>query len=303
MLAKPMWRLLRPAHWAKNVVVLMPVVFGQQMGQTKAWIAAVIASIAFCLASSCSYIFNDLKDRGKDRIHPLKKSRPLASGQVTIRLAVIESVICGFFALVLASSLSYAMVLMVLAFLGLHIAYTLLLKNLVLLDVICIALGFVLRAAAGAVAIGVFVSPWLFICMFTICLFMGFCKRYSEIAIIQHVNTAQNHRSTLIEYTPELLTHLVTLSAGIAVVAFLFYGLSDSTVEQFGTNYLVYTLPVTVYAIFRFAMVSMKGSYQDPTDLIWHDRPFQAAIFIWMSMVLLIVKYGRTLEGWLESLG
>ena len=168
-----------------------------------------------------------------------------------------------------------------------------------LLDVICIAIGFVLRASAGAVAIRVAISPWLFICMFTICLFMGFCSRYNELVTIGDRAVAGNHRQTLMTYTPDLLTHLITLSAGIAVVAFLFYGLTESTVRQFGTHYFVYTLPLVVYAVFRFAMLSMKGCYADPTDLILRDRPFQITAALWMASAVGIIVWGpRVAAGW-----
>jgi len=302
MQIRPMIRLARPGHWIKNVVVIMPVIFGQQMHDINSLLQAFAAAVVFCIASSFIYIVNDIKDRESDRAHPLKKNRPLASGQVSTKAAVIEALTLLLLAIVFAQGFSFIFVLTVLLYLLLQTCYTMFLKARVLMDVICIALGFVLRAVAGAVAIEVYISPWLFICMFTICLFMGFCKRYNEVITIGNKAWAESHRTILIEYTPELLTHLITISAGIAVVSFLLYGISDSTVERFGTNYLVYTLPVTVYAIFRFAMLSMKGCYEDPTDLILHDRPFQVTVLIWIVSVLGIICYGKSIAGWLQNL-
>jgi hypothetical protein len=112
---------------------------------------------------------------------------------------------------------------------------------------------------------------------------------------------AGTHRVTLLEYTPELLSHLITLSAAIGVIAFLLYGLSERTVEQFGTNYFIYVLPVVVYGVCRFAMLSMKGTYSGPTDIILGDRPFQITVFVWILVVLAIIRYGRGLEGWIQS--
>ena len=290
-----MIQLARPGHWIKNAVVLLPVVFGLRMYDISAWLQALAAAAA----SSFAYIINDIKDRRSDLAHPLKKNRPLASGIITIKAAVIEAVVLLLLALVVAQALSPVLLLMILAYVFLQVCYTAFLKVKPLADVICIALGFVLRAAAGAVAIKVAISPWLFICMFTICLFMGFCKRYSEIATIG--DNAHDHRPVLIAYTPELLTHLITLSAGIAVMAFLVYGLHERTFEQFGTNYFIYTLPVVVYAVFRFAMLSMKGSYAGPTDLILHDRTFQITILIWMAAAFAIICYGKTIDGWIQS--
>lgn len=299
---QPMLQLARPKEWVKNVVVFMPIVFGLQMRNSDAWLQAFLAAVAFCLASSFAYIINDIKDRQSDRCHPVKKERPLASGQISTKAAVIEAVVLVLLALGLAQSLSSILTLMIFTYLLLQVCYTMFLKNRILIDVICIALGFVVRTASGAVAIEVAVSGWLFICMFTICLFMGFCKRYSEVVTIGDKSAVGDHRPTLIAYTPELLTHLITLSAGIAVVAFLVYGLNEKTVSQFGTNYLIYTLPAVVYAVFRFAMLSMKGTYAGPTDIFIHDRPFQVTILIWWMLILVIIRFGSQLNLWLQGL-
>ena len=178
----------------------------------------------------------------------------------------------------------------------------LLMKHKAIVDVICIALGFVLRAVAGAVAIGEEVSSWLFVCTFTICLFMGFCKRYNEQATLTEPTTASGHRKTLAAYSKELLTHLITLSAGVAIVAFLLYASNEQTIESFGTNYLMYTLPIVIYGITRFAMLSMKGVYADPTDLFLHDRPFQLTVVVWFASVAVILRWGLDIQQWRLSL-
>jgi len=297
-----MLQLARPKEWVKNVVVFMPIFFGLQMRNADAWFQAFLAAVAFCLACSFAYIINDVKDRRSDQAHPVKKHRPLAAGQISTRTAIIEAAVLLLLALALAQSLSLILTFMILAYLLLQVCYTMLLKTRILIDVICIALGFVLRCASGAVAIEVAVSPWLFICIFTICLFMGFCKRYSEVVTIGDKTAVGDHRPTLIAYTPELLTHLITLSAGIAVVAFLVYGLNEKTVSQFGTNYFIYTLPAVVYAVFRFAMLSMKGTYSGPTDIFIHDRPFQITVLIWWVLILGIIRFGNQASLWLQGL-
>ncbi|HPD46902.1 MAG TPA: decaprenyl-phosphate phosphoribosyltransferase [Anaerohalosphaeraceae bacterium] len=295
-------QLARPRHWVKNVVVLLPVVFGMRMADASAWAWAGTAAVAFCLAASFSYIVNDLRDCESDRSHPYKKNRPLVSGRVPPRVAAVEAGVFLTLSIGVACVVSPLVTAILAAYIVLQMCYTWLLKDKVLLDVICIAIGFVLRASAGAVAIRVAISPWLFICMFTICLFMGFCKRYNELVTIGDRADAGNHRQTLMTYTPDLLTHLITLSAGIAVVAFLFYGLTESTVRQFGTHYFVYTLPLVVYAVFRFAMLSMKGCYADPTDLILRDRPFQITAALWMASAVGIIVWGPRVAGWMDRL-
>ena len=301
MLLANMIRLARPRHWIKNLVVLMPIVFGMRLFDIQAWRQAGLATIAFCLASSFAYILNDIKDRRSDKEHPKKKDRPLASGRIGVGTAVVESLVFLVLAFLLAGALSSILMIIVAIYVLLQISYSLFLKQKALIDVICIALGFVLRTASGAVAIGVEVSPWLFVCIFTICLFMGFCKRYSEVVTLGDLASAKNHRPTLIAYTPELLTHLVTISAGIAVIAFLIYGLSERTINQFGTDYFIYTLPVVVYAVFRFAMLSMSGSYAGPTELILRDRPFQVTIVIWAVLMIVIIICGKDLQNWVQG--
>jgi hypothetical protein len=138
--------------------------------------------------------------------------------------------------------------------------------------------------------------------MFTIFLFVGFCKRFNELTVISDDEKAGVHRRTLITYTPQLLTHLITTSSGIAIVAFLSYCLSDSTTERFGTAYFVYTLPLVIYAIFRFAMLSMKGVYAGPTEIILKDRPFETAVTLWGIFTFLIIVYGSQIKNYLGNL-
>ena len=297
-----MIRLVRPKHWIKNVIVLFPVVFAMRTDETAAWRDAGLATIAFCLTASSIYIFNDIRDRTADRLHPRKKDRPLATGRISISAAAIEALCLMAGGIVVALSVNNLLPAVVIIYVLLQFAYTLLLKQKVIVDVICIALGFVLRAAAGAIAIEEEVSSWLFVCTFTLCLFMGFCKRCNEISTLTEPRKASGHRKALAAYSSELLTHLITLSAGVAVVAFLLYASNKRTVENFGTNYLMYTLPIVVYGITRFAMLSMKGCYADPTDLFLRDRPFQLTVVVWFAAVVVIIRWGRGLHEWLIAL-
>jgi len=290
-----MVRLARPTHWVKNIIVFFPVVFALRMADPLAWAWSAVAAAAFCLASSFGYIINDLYDRDRDRLHPLKKDRPLASGQVSPRAAVTEALILGAASLAVAAAVNRLVLAVTAAYLALMLAYTLVFKHKMLLDVIVLALGFVLRAAGGALAIPVELSPWLFIVTFTLCLFMGYCKRFNEIATLGP-DDAAGHRATLAAYSPELLTHLITLSAGVAIVAFLLYATTPRTVEHFGTNYLVYTLPLVIYGVTRLAMLSMRGRYGDPTDLVLHDRPFQLTMVLWVAMAVAILKFAPQLR-------
>jgi len=284
-------RLARPEHWIKNVLVLFPVVSALRVGDVGAWVHALVAAAAFCLVSSAGYILNDVVDRHADRLHPRKKDRPLAAGRVSPAAALIEAAVLLVVGLAMGLACRPMMAAVLGAYVLLQLGYSLWLKHKMLVDAICISLGFVLRAAGGAVAIGVEISPWLFICTFTLCLFLAFCKRRNEATTLGEAAQTGEHRPTLIGYTPELLTHLITLSAAIAVIAFLMYSLSGRTTDRIGIG-LVYTLPIVIYAIFRFAMLSMFGRYADPTDMILHDRPFQLTILVWVACVVGIFSYG-----------
>ena len=312
MKLKEVIQLARPAHWVKNLIVLFPIIFAKRYHDSAMWGVALAMMAAFCLASSFVYVVNDIHDRHADRNHPRKKHRPLAAGRISLTAARVFAAVLlagsigvaagvGLLAnkLAITTAVSMLPVAVLGAYLVLQVAYTFWLQKKVLVDVICISLGFVLRTTAGAVAILVAVSPWLFVCTFTVCLFMGFCKRRGEVAALENADAAALHRPTLSRYTLELLTHLITLSAGVAIISYLIYATSPRTVGNIGTNYLVYTLPIVTYAVFRFAMVSMAGGYNGPTELILGDRPFQLAVAVWAAVTLAILLWGPALQNWI----
>ncbi len=295
-------RLMRPGQWIKNLFVFAGLVFGHLLGDWPSILAVVLAFICFCLLSSAVYTFNDICDRREDRLHPSKKTRPIAAGQVTVPGAAVFAVILLALGLGGAWVLNGGFLAIAVLYVLLQTAYTLWLKHATVLDVIALGLGFVLRAVAGAVAVHVTISPWLVICTFTLCLFLGFSKRRCELDTLTEgaPTDAARHRRTLAEYTPELLNHMTTLTAGIAVVSFMLYATDKRTLEVFGSNYLVYTLPLVVYAIFRVALLVEHGRVNGPTEVVLRDRPFQAAIVLWGLAVLVIIYRGQALHEWLQ---
>ena len=300
----PYLQLMRPGQWIKNLFLFAGLIFGLKLSDRASVIAALLGFICFCLVSSAVYVFNDIHDRNQDRFHPTKKNRPVAAGRISVPAAAVFSALLFVLGLGSAVSLDFGFSLVVLCYAILQTAYTFWLKHTTLLDVIAIGLGFVLRAVAGAVVVHVTISPWLVICTFTLCLFLGFSKRRCELNSMAEKpnNDAARHRRTLAEYTPELLNHMTTLAAGIAVVSFMLYATDKRTLEEFHTNYLVYTLPIVVYAIFRFALLVEHGRVDGPTAVVLHDRPFQAAIVLWGAAVLVIIYRGQALHTWLSAL-
>lgn len=297
----PYLLLLRPHQWSKNVFLFAAIVFARKLGDMPSVVAALTGFACFCLLSSSIYVMNDLHDYKEDRLHPKKKSRPIASGAVAPSSAAVISIVL-MIAGMLGSYLflNRAFVAAAAAYLLLQFFYTFLLKHQVLLDVVLIGLGFVIRAIAGAFAVQVEISPWLIICTFTLCLFMGFSKRRCELSAFEGNGeaSAHQHRKTLAYYTKDHLNHMTTLSAGIAVVSFMLYASDARTVGQFGTNYLIYTLPLVVYAIFRFAFLVEHGLVDGPTDVLLRDPPFQISLVLWAIAALTIINRGPAIRDW-----
>lgn len=291
-------KLLRPSHWSKNIFVFAALIFSQKLcagckESVIASLSSLYAFICFCLASSAIYIFNDIIDRKIDQSHPIKKNRPIASGAVSVQKAAVLSIICFFAAAIGSFLLLPQFGFIILLYVFLNVLYSLKLRNTLILDVIIIAIGFVLRAVSGAVAIGVEISPWLIICTFALCLFLGFGKRRSEITMLK--DDSANFRSTLGLYTPELLVHMLTVSSTLAVLSFLLYAMDDLTISRFGNNHLVWTTPMVLYCIFRFSALIQKGIYAGPVELIIKDKPFQVFFILWVIACLFII-YGKNLN-------
>ena len=288
------WDILRPRHWPKNVFVLAGVMFSQKLfgSGSQALLAAgqaLGALVCFCLVSSAVYICNDLVDREADRLHPRKSQRPIASGRVTQKQALRMMVLCLLGSLIGSLFIERFLAMLILVYFGLMVLYSMCLKRVMILDCIVIAVGFCLRAVAGAVAVAVMISAWLVICTFALCLFLSFGKRRSEIE--QLTGDAQAYRETLAGYTPELLAHMMNVTSGLAIVCFLLYATDAETKLKFGNDHLAYTMPLVLFCIFRFSALIQTGTYSGPVQVFWADRPFQVGLFLWVAACLVIL-YG-----------
>ena len=280
-------QIMRPQHWAKNVFVFAALIFGQKITLLVAVCRTVGAFFCFCLAASAVYIFNDIIDRDTDSLHPEKRKRPIAAGSVSISSAAVVSALCAAAAIIGSFVLTRSFATVILAYIVLMIFYSLFFKRIMILDCVVISIGFCLRAIAGAIAVGVFISPWLIICTFALCLFLAFSKRRGEIIMLGE--NSRSFRHTLAGYTPELLAHMLDVTSGLAVVCFLLYAMDDRTLRIFGTNNLVYTTPLVLYCIFRFSLLIQQGSYSDPLQLIYKDLPFQIGLLLWVLSCIGII--------------
>lgn len=295
----PFIKLMRPKEWVKNVFVLAGLVFSGRAGDPAAIVPSLLAFVAFCLTASAAYIVNDIRDCEQDRLHPTKRNRPVASGAISPAQGAVLAAFLLVGALGLSAMLPRGFIVVLGAYVVANATYTYWLKRKVILDVIMIACGFVLRAVAGGVAIEAGTSPWLVVCTFTLCMFLGFGKRQCELATLGDVAEAARHRGTLARYTPDLLNHLTSVTAGIAIVTFLLYVMDRSPQYKppFDKHYLILTLPLVVYAVFRYAMLSRDGRASGPTDIVLHDRPFILTILLWGAAAVVVVYWGAELRG------
>ncbi len=280
-------RLLRPVQWSKNAVVFAALVFGHQ-NDVDDGVRALVAFVAFCAMSSATYIFNDWSDAERDRLHPVKRFRPLAAGTIASRPAMAVSAILALLALVLAWPVSPMLTAVVLAYAVLMTAYTLVLKRVMILDVFVIAGGFLLRAIAGGVAVNVPISTWLMLCTMLLALFLGFSKRRNELTTLDR--DAALHRTSLRGYTIEILDQFILISAASAVMAYAMYTFSAATVPESGI--MMITVPIVMFAMFRYLyLVYGRTLGGAPEVLLFHDRPLLGSIAVWGVTVIAIVWF------------
>lgn len=279
---------LRPGQWTKNFLVFAGLIFAVRLFDPVAVLTAIEAFVIFCGLSGAVYLINDVADRESDRRHPLKRQRPIAAGVVSVRLAV------GTAAVLLAVSLGGAFLisrpfgLVALAYASLQGLYSGPLKHIVIIDVLTLAIGFVLRAVGGAVAIDVSISHWLLVCTILLALFMALAKRRHELVLL--ADGATGHRPILGEYSPYLLDQMIAVVTASTLVAYIFYTISPETAEKFETEWLGLTIPFPLYGIFRYLyLVHQREGGGSPSDLLLNDRPLLACVALWVVAVVLII--------------
>ncbi|HKC83216.1 MAG TPA: decaprenyl-phosphate phosphoribosyltransferase [bacterium] len=280
---------LRPRQWAKNLFVFAGLVFAQKLFTPAVW-PALGAFIVFCALSGAVYLLNDVADREKDRLHPDKRRRPIASGRLPVPTAVGAAAVLTGAALAASLALSRPLAVVALAYAGLLGAYSAWLKHVVIVDVIVVASGFVLRAVGGAVAIDVEISGWLLICTILMALFLALGKRRHEYLTLG--DAAAGHRPILAEYSGGLLDQMIAVVTASTVTAYALYTMSPETVAKFHTQLLPATLPFVLYGIFRYLYLLYRRQLGgNPSELFLNDRALLLNTLLWMLAVLLII-YG-----------
>ena len=274
---------LRPRQWVKNLLLFAGIIFAAQLDDPTRWLEAIAAFVAYCAASSAAYLVNDLRDVEADRLHPVKRRRPIASGELRPRVAVVLACALAVGALAVTASLGPASLACLLCFAALQAAYTLGLKHVVLVDVLVIAALFVVRAAAGAVAVDVRISPWLLVCTGLLALFLALGKRRAELVLVGAERTPG--RRVLEGYSLALVDQLLAAVAGATVVAYVLY-----TVTARDSLALVATVPFVVFGLGRYLQLLHRHSAgEEPENVLLGDVPILVTVAAWAALCAVIL--------------
>lgn len=281
-------RLLRPVQWSKNAIVFAGAVFGGMIDEPTKVLQAMLAFVVFCLISSSTYIFNDWLDAPADRLHPTKRFRPLAARTVDARQALILAGFMAAIGLTISGSLSWWLLVVAVAYLAIMTAYCVELKNMVVVDVFVIAAGFVLRAVAGAVVVSVPISEWLLLCTMLLALFLGFCKRRSELVALSV--ESRIYRQTLQGYSAGMLDQAISVTAASTIMAYSIYTFNSADVP--GNNTMMITIPFVAFAIFRYLYLTYaKHLGGTPESLLFRDPPLFFSIVCWAASAIIVLLF------------
>jgi 4-hydroxybenzoate polyprenyltransferase len=284
-------KTMRPTQWMKNGVIFAALVFDEKLMQWHYLWQTIAGFVLFCLVSGVVYTINDVVDLEKDRQHPKKRYRPLAAGELSPQLALGLAVGIAIASLILSVFLNTLFAAILGGYLLLQLAYSLYLKHIVLLDVIAIAAGFVLRVAAGVPLVDAErFSPWLFICMTLLALFLGLGKRRGELVLLG--SDATNHRASLEDYNLALLDQLISIVTASFILAYALYTFSAPNLPA--GHWMMLTIPFVIYAVFRYLyLIHVRGITLAPDEVILTDRPLQADFVLWGLSAALILYLGK----------
>ena len=290
---KALLKTMRPRQWTKNVFVFAALVFDGKLFHLPDFLRTLAGFGLFCLISSAVYIFNDLLDVEADRQHPVKKNRPIPSGKLPVPAAIAAGVILSLLAVTLGLLLTWQYALTVLFYLVMMLAYSKWLKHIPILDVLILAAGFVLRVHSGTTLIVVErFSPWLYVLMTLLALYLGFGKRRAELALLladvsSDTPLSEGFRKVLDGYTIPLLDQFITIVSGTTIVAYSLYTFFRPDTP--GNHELMLTIPFVIYAIFRYLyLIQVKQIGGEPEEILLSDRPFQVSILLWGFAILAV---------------
>ena len=281
-------RLIRPQQWIKNLFIFAGLFFSLQFHHIESVLTDVYAFFIFCILSSGIYALNDIIDYEEDRSHPIKSKRPIAAGRVKRKNAVIIAVLLIIGALIFAYLLDHKFFYIGLIYVIMMVVYSIKVKQIVILDILFVAMGYVLRVIAGAVAIRVEISSWLLLCTLLLSLFIVVSKRRTEFITLGQ--EAIRHRKILLQYSVDLLNQMIAIVTSACIVSYCLYTLAPETVAKFHTRDLIFTVPFVIYGIFRYLYLTYKKLETDiPEKVLFADIPLQICLLSWIIICLLIL--------------
>ena len=280
-------KLLRPHQWVKNGFVFVGLLFSDVSNDWRLRGSVALAAAGFCLLSSCVYVLNDIFDRRADQAHPLKRRRPLASGAVRTGEALALAIVCAIAGFALGAAAAGRVVVMLVAYLLLNLAYSAGLKHVAILDVFIIAAGFMLRIFAGTWGVGIAPSQWLLLCGLLLTIFLGFAKRRAELMVsLGGGSNDASPRPVLDDYSPALLDTMMAISAAGVIVSYSLYTVSPDTIALHHTDKLIYTLPFVLYGIFRYIFLVHRHGGEDPASTLLSDAHMLITGVAWLCVTL-----------------
>ncbi len=282
-------RALRLKQWVKNFFVFIPFLVGPRFGINEYLVLSLAGVILFGMLSSAVYLFNDIIDIEADRMHPEKRLRPIASGRIRLPAAFVVAILLAGFALGCAAMLNTAFFFVLAAYAANNVLYTLYLKNKTVLDIISIAVGFVLRAYGGGYLIGIEITKWMVACVFALSVFLGFGKRRAECEMLKC--DASKARAVNESYSAPKLDILLGTSAAITILAYMIYSLAPETQIIHRTDKIIFTTPFVMYCMYRYILKVQEARKGDPFDIILHDRGFVLAGCLWIVSLLLLIRF------------
>jgi 4-hydroxybenzoate polyprenyltransferase len=283
-----LFQSLRPRQWPKNLLVFAGLVFSLNLFNLTDLLRALAGFVVFCLLSGGVYLVNDLADVEKDRLHPLKRLRPIASGRLGVGAAKTAAVVVGVIGLAGSFALDWRFGLVGSAYFLLELAYSFRLKHLVVLDVMTVAAGFALRAVAGTVLVHVTLSSWLFVCTILFALFISLAKRRHELITL--ANGGAGHRAVLENYSETLLDQMMAVATSSSVIAYCLYTIAPETIAKFGTHNLMLTVPFVLYGVYRYLyLVYRKEMGGAPEQALLSDFPLLVDVLLWMASVVAVI--------------
>lgn len=276
---------MRPSQWYKNLILFISIIFSFNIKNLEMWSIAIFAFVIFCLLSGGEYIINDIIDLEKDKKHPKKQKRPIASGRLRLNYALISAIILIVGGITASYFINIPFMILSISYVLLILLYSFRLKHLIIVDLLVISIGFVIRAIAGGVAINVFISPWLIVCTFLLALFLAIAKRRHELVLLG--DEGKNHRKILSEYSTNVLDQMMSIATAALIISYSMYTFLSNN------YYMMLTIPFAIYGIFRYLVLVHTSNFGGEAEMLFKDKGMQICIILWGVTAIGVLYMGK----------